>query len=271
MVNKISFIGAGSMAESIISGVLKNGFLASSQIFVANKNNQERLTKLQQRYDLDITINKEKVMVDADIIIFATKPYDIGEAIDQVKKYIQSNQLVISVVAGIATEFISERIGKDVPVVRAMPNTSASIGFSATAITAGSNAKQEDLELADSLFKTIGQTTIVDEKDMHAVTSISGSGPAYFYYLVEAMEKAALEAGLDQTVAKELITQTIVGAGEMLKHSGEPADVLRGKITSPGGTTHAAIETLETNDFQQAIMECVKSARERSIELGKKQ
>jgi pyrroline-5-carboxylate reductase len=105
---------------------------------------------------------------------------------------------------------------------------------------------------------------------MHAVTSISGSGPAYFYYLVEAMEKAALEVGLDKTVAKELIIQTIVGAGEMLKHSGEPADVLREKITSPGGTTHAAIETLKTNDFQQAVMQCVKSARERSIELGEK-
>ncbi|GGB43308.1 pyrroline-5-carboxylate reductase [Lentibacillus populi] len=270
MVEKICFVGAGSMAESIISGILHNQFLMSSQIVATNKNNRERLDGLQHRYDIDVTTDRKYAIDGADIIMLATKPYDIVDAINQVKSHVKPNQLIISVVAGIATGFISERLGENVPVVRAMPNTSASIGFSATAITAGENAGAADLELAESLFKTIGLTTIVDEGDMHTVTGISGSGPAYFYYLVEAMEKAALKAGLDNAVAIQLITQTIIGAGEMLKHSGDPASVLREKITSPGGTTQAAIETLEANDFQQTVMDCVESARKRSIELGEK-
>ncbi|WP_106498443.1 pyrroline-5-carboxylate reductase [Lentibacillus sp. Marseille-P4043] len=271
MVNKVCFVGAGSMAESIISGILKSGFLTNHQIFVTNKSNQERLARLQQRYDINETTDKQQAIEDADIIIFATKPYDIEEAIDQVKTHIQSGQLIISVVAGISTAYIHQKIGKTAPIIRAMPNTSASIGFSATAITAGENTGQEHLELAEILFNTIGYTTIVDEADMHAVTSISGSGPAYFYYVVEAMEKAAIEAGLDENIAKALITQTIVGAGEMLQNTGEPANILREKITSPGGTTQAAIETLDRDDFQQTIMKCVRSARDRSIELGEKE
>ncbi len=271
VVNKVCFVGAGSMAESIISGILKSGFLTNHQIFVTNKSNQERLARLQQRYDINETTDKQQAIEDADIIIFATKPYDIEEAIDQVKTHIQSGQLIISVVAGISTAYIHQKIGKTAPIIRAMPNTSASIGFSATAITAGENTGQEHLELAEILFNTIGYTTIVDEADMHAVTSISGSGPAYFYYVVEAMEKAAIEAGLDENIAKALITQTIVGAGEMLQNTGEPANILREKITSPGGTTQAAIETLDRDDFQQTIMKCVRSARDRSIELGEKE
>ncbi|MEW9675344.1 pyrroline-5-carboxylate reductase [Lentibacillus sp. L22] len=268
MVEKICFIGAGSMAESIIIGILNKRFLTGSQIVVTNKNSEERLTKLQNMYDIQVTADKKYAIDGAELIILATKPHDIGEAIDQVKTYIKPTQLVISVVAGIDTGFISERLGSKVPVVRVMPNTSASIGLSATAITAGVHARKTDLDLADSLFKTIGTTVIVEERDMHAVTGISGSGPAYFYYLVESMEKAAAQAGLDHTVANDLITQTIIGAGEMLKKSGESASMLREKITSPGGTTQAAIETLEENDFQQLIIKCVDSARKRSVELG---
>ncbi|MEN1966504.1 pyrroline-5-carboxylate reductase [Lentibacillus sp. N15] len=270
MVEKICFIGAGSMAESIIAGVINKQFLSSSQIVVTNKNNQERLTKLQNKYDIQKTIDKKFAVDGADMIILATKPHDIGDAIAQVKDFIQPTQLIISVVAGVATGYISDRLGSNVPVVRAMPNTSASIGLSATAMTAGIYAQQEHMNLADSLFKNIGLTTTVAEKDMHAVTGISGSGPAYFYYLVEAMEKAAIQAGLDHTVASDLITQTIIGAGEMLKRSGDSASTLREKITSPGGTTQAAIETLEASHFQQMIMECVDRARKRSIELGGK-
>ncbi|WP_099158946.1 pyrroline-5-carboxylate reductase [Virgibacillus ndiopensis] len=269
MFNKISFIGAGSMAESIIAGILQKQVLTRRQIFVTNRNNHERLANLQYRFNINGTTDKKHVIDQADLIILSTKPYDIEEAIESIKTYIQPNQLIVSVAAGISTEFIVEKMDMEIPVVRVMPNTSASIGFSATAIAGGKNAKQEHIDLVDTLFKTIGTTTIVAEQDMHTITSISGSGPAYIYYLVEAMEQAAVEAGLDKGVAKSLITQTVVGAGEMLRKSQDPVPVLREKITSPGGTTQAAIETLDANDFQQAIIKCVNSARERSINLGK--
>ncbi|WP_373894408.1 pyrroline-5-carboxylate reductase [Virgibacillus natechei] len=268
MNKKIAFIGAGSMAEAIISGIMKAEILHKEQIIVTNKSNQERVEQLQQKYDIRCMMDKEQVAYEADIIILATKPHDLKTAVDSMKGYIKPNQLIISVIAGISTDHISNLVEGDFPVVRTMPNTSATIGHSATAISAGKFATEEHLEQAEELFQTIGTTTVVDEADMHTVTGISGSGPAYIYYLVEAMEKAAVEVGLDQEIARKLVTQTVVGAGEMLQHSGESASTLRRKITSPAGTTAAGIEALDQHHFEETIKQCVRSARERSMELG---
>ena len=270
MFKKVAFIGAGSMAEAIISGMIQTSFLQREQIYVTNKNNQERLDRLSERYKIQCSQDKADVLTDADVIVLSMKPYDVKVAIHAVKDYIQPHQLVVSVVAGVSTDAVSALIGHEVPVVRAMPNTSASIGYSATAITKGQSATRDHLNKVESLFKTIGTTAIVAEEDMHTVTGISGSGPAYFYYMVEAMEKAAVEFGLEPDIAKDLITQTVIGAGEMLKHSGESAATLRENITSPNGTTQAGLETLAQHDFQKMMMACVKSAKERSIELGAK-
>ncbi|MFA1819613.1 pyrroline-5-carboxylate reductase [Virgibacillus oceani] len=269
MNKKVAFIGAGSMAEAIISGVIYKDILKSDQITVTNKNNQERIKRLEDKYQIQRMENKQVQIKEADIIVLSTKPYDLKEALDVVIDYIKADQLIISVIAGVSTADISALIGKDNPVIRAMPNTSASIGFSATAISAGKYASDEQVTEAEKLFAAIGTTAIVDEEDMHIVTGISGSGPAYFYYMVEAMEQAAIDSGLNKETAKLLITQTIIGAGEMLKKSDEPANMLRKKIMSPAGTTEAGINTLEKNNFQQIVMECVRSARNRSIKLGR--
>ncbi|MFD1039923.1 pyrroline-5-carboxylate reductase [Virgibacillus byunsanensis] len=267
-MEKISFIGAGSMAEAIISGIVKNGLLTKERIFVTNKNNQERLENLKECYDVQCIHDKQHVIDGAEMIILSMKPYDLEAAINSIKDHVRPHQLVVSVVAGISTDYIVEQIGENIPVVRVMPNTSAAVGQSATAISKGKNATEEQVKQVKALFETIGTTTVVEETDMHTVTGISGSGPAYVYYFVEAMERAAIEAGLDREVAKALITQTIIGAGEMLSNSGESAETLRKNITSPAGTTQAGLETLERFDFQKIVMECVKSARERSKELG---
>lgn len=267
-VNKVAFIGAGSMAEAIIEGMIHQQFLNSKQIFVANKENEVRLKELKEKYNIIGTTDKSKVIKDADIVIFATKPHDMESAIIDVKDLIQPNQLIISVVAGVSTEFIAARIEKEVAVIRSMPNTSAAVGYSATAITKGEFAKDEHIKVARELFNAIGTVSVVEEEKMHIVTAISGSGPAYVYYLVEAMEKAAEEEGLDQETAKQLITQTIIGAGEMLKHSKESVPTLRASVTSPNGTTAAGIKTLGDYNFQEAVIHCVKSATKRSIELG---
>ncbi|XKE80486.1 pyrroline-5-carboxylate reductase [Oceanobacillus kapialis] len=269
-MKKIAFIGAGSMAESIISGIVQANVLDKDDIIVTNKSNKERVERLEEKYLITSMQDKADVVKDADVIVLATKPYDLEAAVQSIKEHIKPDQLLVSVIAGISTEYIASLTGQDIAVIRAMPNTSASIGYSATAISAGAFAKEEHIVTAQELFDTIGTTVIVEEEDMHIVTGISGSGPAYIYYMVEAMEKAAVDSGLDQEIAKALITQTVRGAGEMLKRSGDAADVLREKITSPAGTTQAGIETLKENDFQRIVMSCVESARDRSIELGKK-
>lgn len=270
MISKIAIIGAGTMSEAIISGIINKGFLKEEQISVTNKDNQERLDLLRQRYQIHCINDKKETIQEAELIILSVKPYDIKTTIDSIKEYIKPGQLIVSVVAGVSTDHISQLIGKDTPVIRAMPNTSASIGFSATAITKGKYAVERHLNMCEALFNTIGTTVVIEEKDMHIVTAVSGSGPAYAYYLVEALEKAAIQSGLDQDVAKVLITQTILGAGEMLQQSGKAAEALRKGVTSPEGTTEAAIKTLIKHDFQDAVIAGVESARDRSAELGGK-
>lgn len=268
MVNKISFIGAGSMAEAIIGGMVNQQFIDSKQIYVSNKSNTTRLEELADKYDISGIANKQEVIEDADMIVFATKPDDLASAISEVKQFIKDDQLIVSVIAGVSTSYIQSLIDKDIAVIRTMPNTSATINYSATAIAKGEFATDDHIELVKSLFSAIGTVSVVQEDDMHIVTGISGSGPAYIYYLVEAMEKVAEEEGLDKETAKQLITQTIIGAGEMLKQSTVSAQTLRENVTSPNGTTAAGIQTLSDYKFQEAVINCVKSAKERSIELG---
>ncbi|WP_156289953.1 pyrroline-5-carboxylate reductase [Oceanobacillus salinisoli] len=271
MDKNIAFFGAGSAAEAILSGVINAGIVKKDQIKVANKSNINRLEYIKERYQVFCTQEKERIIQDADILILAMKPYDLHDFMHEIKGHMNKRQLIISILAGVSTDTIIKELEMDLPVIRAMPNTSAMIGYSATAISKGKYASNEHVNQAEKLFNTIGTTTIVAEADMHIVTAISGSGPAYLYYMVEAMENAAIEAGLDQQTAKELITQTVVGAGAMLQQSEDSPNVLRQKITSPKGTTEAGIKVLEENHFQKILMECVKSAKARSEELGKDQ
>lgn len=268
-MEKVSFIGAGSMAEAVIAGIVNKKVLNGDQIYVINKGNKERLANLQQLYGVNGCTEQEQVVKDADIIVVATKPVDVKNALQEYAEYIHDNQLIVSVVAGISTESIAESIGKNVPVIRTMPNTSATIGYSATAMCKGKYATDEHIEQAKRLFESIGIVSIVEEDEMHVVTAISGSGPAYVYYLVEAMLEAAVEEGLDEQIAKQLITQTVIGAGNMLQQRTESAAVLRENVTSPNGTTAAGIKTLDEYRFKKAVIECVKSATRRSEELGK--
>lgn len=267
-MKKISFVGAGSMAEAVIAGIVNTQFLKSDQVFVINKENKQRLDELHEKYGVVAETNKENVVKGADIIVIATKPYDVKDAILSIAPYVKEDQLIVSVVAGISTEQIVNNIQKKIAVIRTMPNTSATIGYSATAICKGKYATDEHIKQAIALFEAIGTVSVVNEEQMHIVTGISGSGPAYVYYLVEAMLKAAQEEGLDERTAKQLITQTVIGAGKMLENRSEPVTVLRENVTSPNGTTAAGIKTLSEYDFQEAVVQCVKNATKRSIELG---
>lgn len=265
---KIAFLGAGSLAEAVIAGLLEANLVEGQDITVSNRSNAERLSYFKSKYDVNGTHDKQELLRNADIIFFAMKPKDVVEAIAEVKEYITEKQLIISVLAGVSTSSMTSLLGKHIPIVRSMPNTSAVVLKSATAICASAYATEEHLRIAGQLFEAIGSVSVVEEEQMHAVTALAGSGPAYVYYMVEAMEQAAREAGLDDEVAKSLILQTLSGAADMLLTTGKHPSVLRAEITSPNGTTQAGIETLQNNGFPDAIMKCIKRATDRSHELG---
>lgn len=268
-IQNISFLGAGSIAEAIIGGLLHANVVKGEQITVSNRSNETRLQELHNKYGVKGTHNKKELLTDANILFLAMKPKDVAEALIPFKEYINNNVLIISLLAGVSTHSIRKLLQKDVPIIRAMPNTSAAILKSATAISPSKHATAEHIRTATSLFETIGLVSVVEEEDMHAVTALSGSGPAYIYYVVEAMEEAAKKIGLKEDVAKSLILQTMIGAAEMLKASDKHPSILRKEITSPGGTTEAGIEVLQEHKFQQALISCITQATKQSHNLGK--
>ncbi|MCH5435516.1 MULTISPECIES: pyrroline-5-carboxylate reductase ProI [Bacillus cereus group] len=268
-IQNISFLGAGSIAEAIIGGLLHANVVKGEQITVSNRSNETRLQELHKKYGVKGTHNKKELLTDTNILFLAMKPKDVAEALTPFKEDIHNNLLIISLLAGVSTHSIRNLLQKDVPIIRAMPNTSAAILKSATAISPSKHATKEHIQTAIALFETIGLVSVVEEEDMHAVTALSGSGPAYIYYVVEAMEEAAKEIGLKEDVAKSLILQTMIGAAEMLKASEKHPSILRKEITSPGGTTEAGIEVLQEHKFQQALISCITQAAQRSHNLGK--
>ncbi|MCM3730594.1 pyrroline-5-carboxylate reductase [Fictibacillus nanhaiensis] len=265
---KITFIGAGAMAEAIMEGLIKTNKWQADLITIKNRNNAERLNELQNKYGVIPAATIKEALSEADIIFLAVKPKDASQAVKNLEPFIKKEQLVISVMAGIPTEKITEWTKKENPVLRAMPNTSASIGYSATALSKGAFASASHVQKAVELFETIGTVTLVPEDKLHIVTGLSGSGPAYIYYIAEAMQKAAEELSLSQEEAKTLISQTLLGASLMLKNTSESPVELRRKVTSPGGTTEAGIGKLDQYQVHDAFLACIKKAVKRSEELG---
>lgn len=264
---RICILGAGAMGEALIAGLLQNNLLPPEQIFALGRR-EERLYELRDRYGVTTASSKDAIE-KADIIILAVKPKDLKEALYEAKPYTNERQLFISVIAGISTDSISQLLGHRAPVVRTMPNTSATIGLSATALAPGSTVSDLELQLATAIFASIGIVVQVTEDQLHAVTGLSGSGPAYVYYLVEGMQNAGEQIGLETGVTRSLILHTIIGAAHMLLETMEEPSVLRERVTSPNGTTAAGIRVLEEYKFHDAIISCIKRATERSNEMGK--
>ncbi len=266
---KVAFIGAGAMAEAILSGLLEKNKILGQNITILNKSNKTRLNHLIERYGLAKNVDPVQQVRDAEIIIFAMKPIDVEKALRKWKDIIYSEQIIISVVAGIPTLTFERMLPGNNPVIRAMPNTSSAVGRSATAICPGKWANQRHLQIAEEIFAAIGIVVSVEEEMMDAVTGLSGSGPAYFYYMVEALEQAGIAAGLAPETARELTIQTILGAAHMLVETGKRPEQLREEVTSPGGTTMAGLEVLRDYRVNQAIMQAVLRAKQRSEEMGR--
>ncbi|WP_223591524.1 pyrroline-5-carboxylate reductase [Neobacillus bataviensis] len=267
-MKKIAIVGAGSMAEAFISGILENGLIDKKNVWVTNNSNQERLNRLEERYGVRGTYDLNVLFDGADIVMLAMKPKDAASAIDYIRGHLTEQMLVVSVLAGVSMNTIETLADKSLSIARSMPNTSAAVGKSATAIAVNNRVTTEQLETTKKLFGTVGLAAFVAEEQLDAVTGLSGSGPAYIYYLIEAMEKSAVEVGLEKEMASELIVQTLIGAAEMVKNSSKTSTQLRKEVTSPGGTTEAGIRILEENGVQEAFISCIKAATAQSRKMG---
>lgn len=267
-MTKVAFIGAGSMAEALISGMIENQLMSGNDIWVTNKCNHEKLENMKAQYGVTITYELEQIFKDANVVFLAMKPKDVADALQTIKPHLQKNMLIISVLAGVSIESIEQLAEKELPIVRAMPNTSATIGKSASALSVNKHVSNEQMKLVQQMFETVGLASVVREEQLDAVTGLSGSGPAYIYYLAEAMEKSAEEIGLEKEMAKRFIIQTLLGAAEMLEKSPKESHQLRKEVTSPGGTTEAGLKVLDAHAVQQAFIECIKEATAQSKRLG---
>ncbi|UFJ43356.1 pyrroline-5-carboxylate reductase [Brevibacillus humidisoli] len=265
---RIGFLGAGSIVEAMLGGILQNNLLPAERITVVNRSGGQRLTHLSAKYGVQTATDKTLLVEQSDILILAIKPKDAAEACQCLHGQIRPDQLVISVIAGVSTECIQNWLGVDCPVIRTMPNTSSAVGHSVTGIARGRHTSESHLEVALRLFEAIGSVYAVSEDELDILTGLTGSGPAYIYYLVEAMEGAAIQAGLSPEIARQLTVQTLLGAAQMLIQTNEEPATLRQKVTSPGGTTQAGLEALQSYHFQQAVSAAVLRAAERSRELG---
>jgi pyrroline-5-carboxylate reductase len=261
----IAVLGAGKMGEALISGWLKAG--ASPDDVVITERYEARAAEMVSRYGVKAVSNYEAAGV-ADTLVIAVKPQDMESLLGEISPAITPDRLIVTIAAGITTSAIEKRLPDGVPVVRVMPNTPALVGEAMSAIAAGGHARPEHLEHAEELFRPVGKVIRVPESQLDAVTALSGSGPAYVFYLVEAMTDAGILLGLPRSVAHDLIVQTVFGSAVMLRDSGEHPVTLREAVTSPAGTTIAAIRELEDHGVRAAFLAALEAARNRSRDLA---
>ena len=260
----IAIIGTGKMGEALLSGLLRAGQPPSAVIAAVRR--EDRGEELSARYGTQVT-DAASAAKAADTLVLAVKPQDMGRLLDEIAPAVPPGRLVISVAAGITTAFIERRLAGEIPVVRVMSNTPVLVDEAMSVISAGAHAGEEHLRRAEELLRPVGKVLRIPESQQDAATALSGSGPAYVYYLVEAMVDAAILLGMPRQTALEMVTQTVYGAATMLR-DGEHPVILRDAVTSPAGTTIAAIRELEKHGVRAAFLAAIEAARDRGRELG---
>ncbi len=266
--NKISFIGCGNMASAIILGLVDKG-LAPTNIKASNRGH-EKLNKIKELSGILTTIDNRKAVEFSEVIVISVKPQILPLVCKQLNDIDLSNKLFISVAAGVTSDKIAELLNQPVAIVRAMPNTPASISESATGLFANNQTSQNQKDSAVAIFSTIGKTEWVEQESLiDVVTAIAGSAPAYVFLLIQAMVEQAINNGLDPIVARNLATQAVMGASKLAQiQSDDSLNELRKIVTSPGGTTAAAIASFEQNEFSNIIKKAISAAINRGKELG---
>jgi pyrroline-5-carboxylate reductase len=262
----VAILGGGVMGTTIVTALRTAGW-ASSQVTVAEKDGG-RAANLRESHGVVVAKEAREAVEGSDVVVIAVKPQDAAGVLEEIAPAITAKHLVLTVAAGLPASFYESRLGKGVRVVRAMPNTPAVVARGATAIAKGTHATDADIQFVGAMLRGTGLVVVVDESQIDAVIAVSGSGPAYFYAVVEALTEAGVAQGLDRVLATQLAAQTFVGAAHLLAHSGETPKVLRERVSSPGGTTLAALEAMTDAGLQGVISAGATAAARRSKEMA---
>jgi pyrroline-5-carboxylate reductase len=262
---KIAFIGAGNMAEALVAGIVGKQVSSPEDICMTDIS-EVRLQHFIEKYGVCTSLDNPIAVAGADVVVLSVKPQVFPSVWPEIETALKSDALVISIMAGVPSKKIAG--GKPIRVVRVMPNTPSLVGEGASGISAGAFANGPDLQIAEKLMGAVGKTVIVKEDEIDAVTALSGSGPAYVFYLLEGMLAAADQMGLEKGASRELALATVIGAAKLMEETGEDADELRRKVTSKGGTTEAALNTMEEHGVKDSVVAALLAAQTRSKELA---
>jgi pyrroline-5-carboxylate reductase len=264
---RIAILGAGKIGESLLAGLLSTGWRKPDEIVVTGRR-EERMQELAERYGVQATLSNAEAVARAAVVVIAVKPQDFDVLLGEVAPLVSPEQTVLSVAAAIPTSMIERRLADGVPVVRAMPNTPATVHEGVAGVCAGAHADDEHLALAEEVLTHVGSVVRVPERYMDAVTAVSGSGPAYFALLAEAMIEAGILLGLSREITTTLVVQTMLGTAKLLRDENMHPVELREAVTSPGGTTIVAIRELEQAGVRAAFLNAIQAAMDRSRELA---
>jgi pyrroline-5-carboxylate reductase len=262
---RIAILGAGVMGETVLSGLVRAGW--SPERIVATDRRPERQVELSSRYGVTMLDNVEAA-AQADTVLLVVKPQDMADLLAEIAPALRGDSLVVSLAAGVDTATIESQLPSGTAVVRVMPNTPAQVDEGMAAISPGSHSTPADLAHVTEILSATGRVVTLPERYLDAVTAISGSGPAYLFFVVEAMIEAGVHLGLPRDTATELVVQTMLGSAKLLRETGEPPTVLRERVTSPGGTTAAAVRQLEDHKVRAAFIGAIEAARDRSRDLA---
>ena len=263
----IAFLGAGNMAEALISGIIKSKLFHKQRV-IATDLRMDRCIHISRTYGIVTMEHNRDAVKKADVIVLAVKPQHFETLLNEIAPSVKKSTLIISIAAGITIGYIEKRL-KGNPVIRTMPNTPVQVGAGVIAMAPGSKATKAHLALAEQMFAPIARVAVLPETHINAVTAISGSGPAYLFRIAEILEMAAVQMGLPKNIAALLARGTVYGAGKMLNDLTAPADQLRQNVTSPGGTTEAALNYMDDHKLSEMITEAVICARKRAQELSR--
>ncbi|HEY5861145.1 MAG TPA: pyrroline-5-carboxylate reductase [Actinomycetota bacterium] len=264
---RVAFLGGGKMAEALISGLIRSGGRTVDEIMVTNRR-EERAQELAGKYGVTATLDNGEAVRWADVLVLMAKPQDTETLLSQIREHVTTDDTVISFAAGVRTSFVEKHLPDGVPVVRVMSNVPVMVDEAMSVISSGDIATDEHMAIAEELLGYVGRVLRLKEQHLDAVTATSGSGPAYFFLLAEAMIEACILLGLSRDVATDLIIQTMLGSAKMLRDTGKHPVELREMVTSPGGTTIAAIRHLEEAGVRAAFLNAIDAARQRSLELA---
>ena len=264
---RVAVLGAGTLGEALIAGLISGGWRRPDEI-VATGRREERVNELREKLGVEATLSNADAVADAALIVIAVKPQDFDVLLEEIAPVVGPDQTVLSVAAAIPTTAIEERLPERVPVVRAMPNAPAIVHEGIAGMCAGANADEPHLALAEEALLHLGAVVRVPEPYMDAVTAVSGSGPAYFALLAEAMIEAGILLGLGRDVSTQLVVQTMLGSAKLLRDEQMHPVELRERVTSPGGTTIRAVRELEQAGVRAAFLNAIQAAMERSRELA---